>query len=213
MSKNDSFDPTQELIAIAEKTASARAAVNSSQIQNAFKAIFDACDRAQRAWSGSNIGYHANVYYQELDPPPPNNQFSPEWGLINRVSNRSTRQWEVCDPQSVYDQLLAEAGSPDVEAITEQIDAARSTFIALQENAISVLTAALSDSHDNFLQRKLEQLQSAAAPDVSTVICDLLPNGQYWTRDSQAMSQGLKAAPHQRLAAIPMSGRSLFHSL
>lgn len=209
MSKNDSFDPTDELIAIAEKTASALAAVNNSQIQNTFKAILDACNRAERAWSGSNIGYHANVYYRELDPPPPNDHFSPEWGLMDRFSNRSTHLWEACDPQSVYDQLLAEAGSLDVGAIAEQIDAARNTFIAMQENAISVLTAALSDIDDNFLQHKLGQLQSAAAPDVSTVIRNLLPE-QYWTRDSQAMSQGLKAAPHQRLAAIPISGRSLF---
>jgi hypothetical protein len=44
-----------------------------------------ACEHAKLAWSGSNLGYHATVYYEGIQPKPPNVQFSAEWGLLDRL--------------------------------------------------------------------------------------------------------------------------------
>ena len=32
----------------------------------------------------------------------------------------------------------------------------------------------------------------------------MIPNGKYWTRDSLAMSQGLRLAPHQAVLSLPL---------
>ena len=57
-------------------------------VTRAFKSLWSQsvaigreCERAKRGWSGSNLGYHATVYYENLEPKP--SGFSSEWGLMD----------------------------------------------------------------------------------------------------------------------------------
>jgi hypothetical protein len=52
-------------------------------------AIRKSADDAKRAWSGSNIGYQASVYFADLQPASPEAQFSSEWGLMDRCQRTS----------------------------------------------------------------------------------------------------------------------------
>ena len=70
----------QELFEVADAADEARNRLGSQEIQTPLQAIRTVASEATRAWSGSNIGYHAIVYFAGLQPAPADAQFSIEWG-------------------------------------------------------------------------------------------------------------------------------------
>lgn len=83
----------------------------------------------------------------------------------------------------------------------------------MKERAISLLTTALTETSNSFLDRKLKQIEQLIFANPRTIERDLLPKGQVWSRDSQAMSQGLQVAPHQSLIALDLSATVLKNGL
>lgn len=204
----------QDLFGVADAADEARALISGDDIQTPLSAIRRVVEEARRAWSGSNIGYHATVYYAGLEPKPPEAQFSPEWGLMDRWPTHQPHPgWRVMDYQTVVDELLARAGRPDINAIAKNLEPIQETFSSLKERAISLLTGALAETSDSFLDRKLKQIEPLFFANPRTIERDLLPKGQVWSRDSQAMSQGLQVAPHQSLIALDLSATVLKNGL
>jgi|SRR5712691_3588732 len=77
-------DAVGELFRAADIASEQLARLRDAELQDQLRALQECCEEAGRAWSGSNIGYHAAVYYEGLKSKPPNVQFSPEWGLMER---------------------------------------------------------------------------------------------------------------------------------
>jgi hypothetical protein len=195
----DAVTIKDELFQVADAAAEARSRICDRSLQKPLTAIRNSCDEAKRAWSGSDIGYHATVYFEGLQPKPADAEFSPEWGLMDRWPTHQPHPgWRNWDRQTVISQILARAGDPDVGAIEQALIPLREAFSDLKEQAISLLTAALSTKQDPFIDRKLKQIEPLKIADARTIELSLVPHGQYWSRDSQAMSQGLRPAPHQR---------------
>ena len=67
----------EELLQIADAAAHARARV-PTELREPLARIQRSAEEAARAWSGSNIGYQATVYYRGLSPKPADSEFSPE---------------------------------------------------------------------------------------------------------------------------------------
>ena len=109
------------------------------------------------------------------------------------------------DFQVVTDELLSRAGHPDLAAIEKTLEPLRNDFSTLKERAISLLTVALAEKTDKFLERKLKQIEPLFYATAGTIEQDLLPHGNAWSRDSQAATQGLPVAPHQKLIAFDLS--------
>ena len=109
----------EELFQVADAAAEVLAYARADDLQKPLGAIRKACDEAKRAWSGSNLGYHANVYWKGLQPKPPEVQFSPEWGLVRRLGVRESAPWAWCtmDREEVIDAIISRAGSPDVDSL------------------------------------------------------------------------------------------------
>jgi hypothetical protein len=127
-------------------------------------AIEKVCEDAKRAWSGSNIGYHATVYFEDLRLKPPEAQFSTEWGLMDRwPTHRPHPGWCIMDHQAVIDELLSRADNPDLDAISEKVAPLEEAFSGLKERTISWLTAALAERPDAFIDRKLHQIEELEA--------------------------------------------------
>jgi len=59
----------------------------------------DAAEEIFHAWSGSNLGYQAEVYYENLKRPPSGAFFSLEWGFNGSSNLRgTTRSCELSGP-------------------------------------------------------------------------------------------------------------------
>ncbi len=204
---------TEELFQVADATANAHARLREETLRKALSAIERACGQAKRAWSGSNLGYHATVYCEGLEPPPPGVNFSPEWGIENRWPvNQPDPGWTEMDYQAVVDLILLRAAGPDIAAIEEVLKQLRGEFSVLKERTISLFTALQPNAKDTFLERKLRQIESLKVVHSGT-IAQTLTNTPNWSRDSLAVSQGHRVAPHQALIAIPLSATVLENGL
>jgi hypothetical protein len=170
-----------------------------------IRALQGECDIVKRAWSGSNIGYHADTYWEGLRPPPAGVAFNAEWGLIDVwPTSQPDPGWEVMDPQLVNAEILRRAGIADLPAIRQQLKRLRQELSDLKEQAISMLNVILRTQPDTFFNRQLGHVESLSVASPRE-IAPTLVRDQQWTRDSGAMSQGLRVAPHQHLVAVHLS--------
>jgi hypothetical protein len=97
-----------------------------------------AASQAAKAWSGSSLGYHANVYYDDLQPPPPGAHFSQEWGLRGMFQG-STGTWREYSYEAVYQHILTTAAA-DLSAAEDLAAAASSAFRTARSTVDSILT-------------------------------------------------------------------------
>ena len=195
---------TDELFEVAGEADETLAHIRDENLQKPLLAIHKVCEEAQRAWSGSNIGYHATVYFEGIRPKPPEAQFSDEWGMMDRWPTHQPHPgWRVMDHQAVFDELLERPGNAAI----------REKFSSLKERAISLLTAAIAERPDTFVDRKLQQIEPLKFASPHTIALSALPQGQCMTRDTHAMSQGLQVAAHQSLIAHALSATVLENAI
>jgi Predicted nucleotide-binding protein containing TIR-like domain len=201
---------TDDLFEVADEADEALARIRDGRLQKPLMAISKACEEAKRAWSGSNIGYHATVYFEGLRPKPPDAQFSGEWGMMDVWPTHQPHPgWRIVDHQAVVDELLERAGKPNLAAIDEELAAIQRKFSSLKERAISLLTAVNRERTDPFIDRKLRQIEPLEFASAETIALSVLVRANNVTRDSRAGSQGLKVAPHQSLSAHALSATVL----
>jgi hypothetical protein len=65
----------QELKTIAEQMHDVASVAESAEFQEPVDAVDRTIDSVHKSWSGSNIGYHARVYYEGYQPPPTDDMF------------------------------------------------------------------------------------------------------------------------------------------
>jgi hypothetical protein len=110
----------------------------------------------------------------------------------------------MMDPKTVRDEIVSRVGNDSVKAAEDELAPIQKTLVSLKENVVSVLSVILGEKSDSFLQRQLEAIERLAVPDLQEITQSFIPNGRVWSRDSLAMTQGLSAAPHQVLSAVPL---------
>jgi hypothetical protein len=164
-------------------------------------------DTATRAWSGSNLGYHACVYFGELIAPPASVQFSPEWGLMDRWPTHQPHPgWRLMDYEDVRNTVISSAGDLDIKTTESGIVGAGKALSNLKERAISVLSMQLAQTKDSYFKRKLAQVETIEAGD-ATVLARSQIRKIDWSRDSMAVTQGARLAPHQSLQGVVLAAR------
>jgi hypothetical protein len=95
-------------------------------IEGPLKALERTAEDVGRASSGSWLGYHALVYYQNLKLPPPGAHFSAEWGLVTVYSVRHSQgEWVEYPFDQVKDAILTKAGNPDLGAARQLAEGAK----------------------------------------------------------------------------------------
>ncbi|MEI2387847.1 TIR domain-containing protein [Breoghania sp. JC706] len=168
-----------------------------------LKKIMDEAVRLQESWSGSNMGYHAYVYYSNLSSRPPGAQFSPEWGLMDMsfTSMGSVGDWQEYPSGAVKEEIERRAGNPDITLAIRDSAAIREKIEDIRDEIISELTVALDEESDEFLRRLKDEAEKISLPTADVLGRAMLPSGQVWSRDSNAISGGLHLAPHQEVIA------------
>jgi hypothetical protein len=109
------------------------------------------------------------------------------------------------DRNEVINAIIGRAGSPDIDSIANTLASVREKFSSLQEQAVSLLSAALTEEYDPFIERKLKQVDELGVATPDTIANSLVSSGQNWSRDSTAVTQGLQVAPHQTLMGLHLS--------
>lgn len=161
-------------------------------------ALENASSEAGRAWSGSWLGYHSRVYYQDLEPVPPGARFSIEWGLMELYANEGTiGRWAEYDFKSLKAEIKHRAGVEDTEALMDASTKIASAFEDAQAELLSLLTPiAAEHERDTFLADLVDKIKKEKTFTYNDFIKLFRPNGQQMSRDMPAIQAGLEVPPH-----------------
>lgn len=186
-----------ELAVLADDFDQIAESLGNSDEQTALKNLNTAIHDVHSAWSGSNLGYHARTYYLNLEPPPANDIFSKEWGLMFGGETSWTRYSE----KDVRRTILERAGGIDIDEIQAKSDKARTVTFEKKEALTSILASALAVAPDPYLENLSHTVQDTSAPGATSFARQYITGGTHVSRDTTAIDQGLVVAPHQLLSA------------
>jgi hypothetical protein len=164
--------------------------------------VKDAANRVGKAWSGSWLGYHADVYYEGLQAPPPGANFSQEWGLVDRTYGRDTTgSWQQFNPDDVKQVIMQMAGEPDLEPARKLADEAGKAFDVQKSDVLSLLITENSDSPDPYLETLKTDAENTVIHTSSEILRIWQPKGSVMTRDTLALGRGRRSPPHLSVLA------------
>lgn len=181
---------SEELTKIAQEGA-------NDEHNAALSRLQDAAEKIGEAWSGSWIGYQANVYYHRLQPPQPGDHFSVEWGLMNVTDSDAITGWSEHRPDEVRAAIFKRAGDPDISSYDEAARRVKQQVGEKREELLSILQAAAGHTKDDaFVARLRDEANALKMFSAQDFIKHQSPSGQIWSRDSTAMTQGIWTPPH-----------------
>jgi len=154
-----------------------------------------------KAASGSWLGYHARVYFHNLEPPPPGHHFSVEWGLRHPFHRPVSNDWREFRDEDVQALIRERAGSPDLGAAEDFAQKAEETFEAVKEEALAILRAALTLRLDPVLEKVAADVDSVKVHSAHEYVTYFKPKGSHSTRDTVVINQGIQVPPHIKIGA------------
>ncbi|HTR71688.1 MAG TPA: TIR domain-containing protein [Mycobacteriales bacterium] len=166
---------------------------------DALQRLLSTVDQFERASSGSNFGFHSCVYYKDFKSPPPGAHFSSEWGFNAVFAPGSTGDWVEYNRDDVTSAIHDAAGTGDLDAIEGKVARVRTACEAARATAMSVLSAYVQFSEDEYVANLKSKLEAMSAPTEGTLSRAALArfNHQMMSRDAVAIGQGIHLAPHE----------------
>jgi len=151
--------------------------------------------QAARAFSGSWLGYHANVYYRNLEPPEPGDHFSPEWGLM--LSHRTSGNWHEYAREDILAVLMSGVADDYEEKFTAVSEQAKAVLQEHLDAARTIVEVLLKHDKTQTLQRLHDELNDIQAEYKPHGLIDVMrPSGTIMSRDTTAMTQGFITPVH-----------------
>jgi CAP12/Pycsar effector protein, TIR domain len=186
-----------ELDTVTDTLAEVVKAAEAPEIDAALDALVDSAANAGRAWSGSWLGYHASVYYADLEVPPAGAHFSVEWGSEETMFARGTTgNWHEWQGDEVRAAVFKAAGDPSLGPARELAARAQSVFKECHDSALSILEVYRGGRPDAFVEQLVKDVGKLEIPSSRDYLNSVRPAGELWSRDSLAATQGLRTPPH-----------------
>lgn len=169
------------------------------KFEKGIESAITVCHDANKAFSGSWLGYHSCVYYENLESPPVGAQFSPEWGLKEAYGHGTLGDWCEYRADKLYDLLQRQIKSPSFAELGDTANEIIKSCRELREELLSILDACLAKQDDAYLTKLRSQAENAAPRTPEKCLQTYIPKGSLVSRDSLATSQGLRTPPHFEL--------------
>lgn len=190
-------DILDDVVRAARRCESAAHRFDEEPLLSILKALTTSVQQVGEAWSGSYIGYHASIYTKGLRPRAAGEHFDSEWGSVDAYASRTTGQWAEYTYDTVRSVILERAQTIDLSLITEASDLCRTVFFEVKAELLPTFDALLADNEDTVLRElrtKIEELPGFFSQ--QDVASRFFPQGNFMSRDSLAMTQGLKLPHH-----------------
>lgn len=171
-------------------------------------------ERIKASFSGSWLGYHANVYYEGFNAPVPGDNFSVEWGFMNPFGSRKPRKWREVRFENVQEAMLKGVDQAYEQYCNDVAVIAENTFHDAH-NGLTALIAVLEESKRTAIIQEMgeevRQIKGKVSP--SEFISQVSPKGQVMSRDMNALTRGNIIPPHISIQARHFSWKSPFNGL
>jgi predicted nucleotide-binding protein len=193
--------PETELIEARERLIAFAEAYDAAPEKAVLDAIWKRARELARSASGSWLGYQANVYYKNFQPPPAGAHFDVENGTGGTYFAGPDPNWIEHTSQEVVDLLMGESGEDALSVANTRAEEGLAILSSVKEDVSSVLTLYLEHHDDKFVKRLLEEIEGAKVLDAVDIANDMSPKRQVISRDMRAIQQGTWAPPHIKVQA------------
>ena len=153
------------------------------------------------AWSGSQFGYQANVYYSSLETPAKGDFFSVEWGFQIPFAGGTKGSWKEFQPDEIFTLISQKAGNANLAEIGNLSADAGEIFLDGQSALESILSLIPSENLDTYVQDCRERARSLAIPEIADLRNRQIRVRTVTIRDVRAANGGTVVAPHQAFRA------------
>ena len=175
--------------------------------------IISISEKISKSWSQSWLGYHANVYYENFESPPPGAIFSKEWGLKERfygATDGTRGKWTIYDKTEIIEMIYSAAGVDNIEDLKSSSEQYSKNVEELQSEVQSTIEANNLRKLDGFAEKICTNIDKIKTISVNDIIKHLQPSGQIISRDSDALTAGLWIPAHIETYAIGIKLNSPF---
>ena len=194
-------NPEKELLDARKKLLAFAEAYDAEEMRAVLDAIWERARELGKSASGSWIGYHANVYYSNFQPPPAGTHFDVSNGTAGTYFAGPDRNWIERTDQEVTDLLVDKDGHSAFERAATLAGEGLALFNSIKEDVLSLLTIYLQDHEDKFVRRLAEEIESSKVLDAADIANQRSPKRQVVTQDMRAVQQGTWAPPHVKIQA------------
>lgn len=205
--------PHEELLQIADELDRVVERGHEARVQNPLEQLKQAAEEVGKASSGSWLGYHANVYYKNLELPPPGVHFSQEWGLNGYWPDEPDAGWQEYEEGGVKAAIYRLAADPDLETPKKFTSEVNDDFDRYKSDVLSILETELVDAPDSFLSRLKSDIENLSIMTERKVIRILQPKGKFTTRDYIVRGQNFRVPPHISVLAEALAIQSTIETV
>ena len=169
-----------------------------------FNSIFEVIDQVSKAWSGSLLGYQANVYYKDFQTPPKGAKFSKEWGINNPITQfdqynmlgGSVGEWQEYTNEEVTNYINQMVGEVDISEIIKESNNCKQIFEECKEDIILLINSTDLFKKDTFLQKLTKETEDIIIPSQENFLKNHFPKKMtYSTRDPR-VDGNISYPPH-----------------
>lgn len=186
-----------ELLEVAKQLDEAIQKFKSNGLDKIFKIIEENIKRYEDSFSESWIGYHSRVYYRDFQHPPSGDRFSQEWGLNGGYFiDGTTGDWIEYKYDDVVEKIYGSDRTLNLEKARKTSKEAKELFEDKKEEFSSITARYLQGHHDTFIEKQRTKVDEMRVLSQSDFVEYYSPKGKFFTRDSIALSQGMKVPPH-----------------
>lgn len=197
----------EELTEIALALEQLDARGSESEVQEPLERLRQAAVDVGKAWNGSPQGYHANVYYEGLQQPPPGARFLGEWG-----KHLSSGGWIEFDTETVIAAITRNAGSPNLRQARLLNSEASGAIEASRLTVLSILDLEIESSGSLFLSQMRDKTNGLTLFSKDQLIQGWVsnPSLNFPMRDTRNLFQGPQTPPHYLVLG---EVQSIWHTL
>lgn len=166
-----------------------------------LNAIWERAREVGKSASGSWLGYHANVYYRDFQPPPAGVHFDVDNGTEGTYYSGADPNWVEHTAQDVFDLIVGDEGRTSLVSAEARAEKCLAIFNGVKADVSSLLTVYLDSRDDKFVRRLTEEIENSKVLNAGDIANEMSPKRQVITRDMRAIQQGTWAPPHIKVQA------------
>lgn len=178
-------------------------------IQEPMTKLHNSAVAVGKAWSGSWMGYHAQVYYKDFLVPPLGEDFDSRQGIPDILEHHRrngfnapmpNKDWEVFTDREVEARIQALAGDSDLAYAWSAERKAMRVFEESRAEALLILGVALGERDDPPLRGIRDEIQQSSVVSREEILLRLAPSKkELRVGDLRAADGGFQTPNHMRL--------------
>ena len=209
-------DVLRRIAAVARELRQAALPRKTEPFSSQLDRLDDAVDDVAKAWSGSPLGRHANIYLEDLRAAQPGENFDGEWGVdFDRLVSQTRGPWQEYDTDTVREEVYRRARMTraDFDAILDAANEVQNRFVTLRATLEALLRALLTQEQDDHLASVVKDVAKATpGPTQDQFAGQITPPSPRICRDSAAVAAGRRVPPHLQVRANSLAAQSRFMS-